>query len=371
MRVDWDELWRIKAEGLLAVVPHPDPSAGLWLLNYTARAQFQGAWDQHPVLLDCRGLVVTADGAVVAKPFRKFFNAGERPEMRLEALATLEAPEVTHKLDGSMLLTYPYGGGLRMATRGSFTSRQAARGTVIWNERYAPSIGNRLDPDLTYVFELVGPENRIVVEYEREGLTLIGLVVTATGRELPYAGVAREASRLGLPHVEEEPLTGDIGGWQALMGQERPNFEGFVLFWPEHNLRVKVKLAEYVRLHRIISGLSERVVWEHLRAGTNLDTVRAVVPEELREWLDATAATLVRSHAGLEDEVRRVVGLTRAAGLDPADRAQRREVAAIVLRESGSARPAVFLALDGKDYADTLWKLLEPRGAAPVRPLEE
>jgi len=368
VRFSWDHLREIKAEGYLSIVPHPDPAAGLWLLNYTARAQYQAAWERYPLLLDCRGTVVTAGGEVAAKGFKKFFNAGERPDTRLDALAMLGAPEVTHKLDGSMCVLYPYAGGYRMTTRGSFTSSQAARATEIWDERYATTLTGLLDRELTYIFELVGPENRIVVAYEREGLILIGLIVTSTGQELSYADVEREARRLGLPHVEEEPLRGD---WQALMREVRPNFEGFVLFWPAHNLRVKVKLEDYVRLHRIISGLSERVVWEHLRAGTGLDTVREVVPEEMRPWLDATAVGLGARHATLVAAVERVVALVRAAGLDPADRAQRKEVAAIVLRESGEARPAVFLALDGREHGDALWKLLEPRGAEPVRPLEE
>jgi len=368
VRVDWDELRGIKAEGLLSIVPHPDPGAGLWLLNYTARAQYQVAWDRYPVLLGCRGTIVTAGGEIIAKPFRKFFNVGERPETRLEALATLGAPEVTHKLDGSMCVLYPYADGYRLATRGSFVSDQARRATEIWDQRYAARLSPMLDRELTHVFELVGPQNRIVVQYDQEGLILIGLVVTATGRELSYAEVDREALRLGLPYVDTETIAND---WQALMRAQRPNFEGFVLFWPEHNLRVKVKLAEYVRLHRIISGLSEHVVWEHLRAGTSLDTVREVVPEEMRAWLDATVAEFDRAHARLSAEVARVVALVGDAGLDPADRAQRKDVAAIVLRESGEARPAVFLALDGKPYDDTLWKLLEPRGAQTVRPLEE
>ncbi len=53
MRLDWDELQRIKREGLLAIVPHPDPAAGLFLLNYTSRTQYHGAWDRYPVLLEC------------------------------------------------------------------------------------------------------------------------------------------------------------------------------------------------------------------------------------------------------------------------------------------------------------------------------
>ena len=38
MRFEWDELQRVRAEGFLAIVPHPDPATRLFILNYTARA---------------------------------------------------------------------------------------------------------------------------------------------------------------------------------------------------------------------------------------------------------------------------------------------------------------------------------------------
>ena len=372
MRLDWDVLQQVRAEGFLAIVPHPDPAVRLFLLNYTARAQYQQAWDRYPVLLDCRGTVVNEDGEVVAKSFSKFFNVAERPETRLEHLATLGAPEVTPKLDGSMCLQFPEGDGYALATRGSFTSAQARRATAIWRERYAASLADRLDPRLTYVFELVGPQNRIVVRYEREELILIGLVVTETGREQSYAEVRREAQRLGLPHVEaEEPPEGGWLDWRVLLEEQRPNFEGFVLFWPAHQVRVKVKLAEYVRLHRIVSGLSEHLVWEYLRDGADLETLRALVPEESAPWLEATIARIARARAQLDADVERVLALVRASGHDPADRGGRKAVAELVLRESGDARPAVFRALDGKPYGDILWKLVEPAGVEPIRAVAE
>ena len=120
VRLDWDELQQVRAEGFLAIVPHPDPATRLFLLNYTARAQYQQAWDRYPVLLDCRGTVANEDGEVVAKSFRKFFNVSERPETRLEHLATLGAPEVASKLDGSLCLLFSEGSGYSLATRWSF-----------------------------------------------------------------------------------------------------------------------------------------------------------------------------------------------------------------------------------------------------------
>lgn len=369
MRLDWDDLHRAKAEGYLAIIAHPDASAGLFLLNYTDRAQYQQAWDAYPFLVECRGTVVDAAGVMRAKPFRKFFNVGERPETQIEHLAALGPPEVTHKLDGSMCVLYPYAGGYRMTTRGAFTSAQAARAMALWERDYAGPLADHLNPAYTHVFELIGPENRHVVRYERESLTLIGVIETETGRELPYAAVADEAQRLGLAAVEHETIE---QGWQELLRAARPNFEGYVLFWPAAQLRVKVKLEEYVRLHRIITGLNEHTVWERLRAGDDLAALRADIPEEIHPWFDTTVATFQTAFAARAAEVACVVALVRAAGLDPADRAQRKDVAQIVVREGGDVRPAIFFALDGRDYADVLWKLVEPRAtAAAVAPDED
>ncbi len=356
MQFDWDVLRRARDEGALAVVPHPD-DPDLSLLNYTARAQYGQAWDAYPVLLDCRGTIVDRTGRVVAKPFRKFFNVGERPETRLDRLATLGEPEVTHKLDGSMCTLYPVLGGYRLATRGSFTSAQALMATEIWDQRYAAA-ESRLDPGLTLVFELVGPANRIVVQYAADALVLIGAVETESGRELSYADIQAEASRLGLPCVEQEPGGRD---WPSLTDTRLANFEGYVLFWPDHGLRAKVKLEEYVRLHRIISGLDEHAVWQHLREGASLEAVREVVPAEMLVWLDGTAARLIGAHDVLCERVQAVVDAVLQAGLDPRDRAQRREVARIVLSTGDGLHSAVFAALDGKDDEDILWRMLEPR----------
>ena len=81
-------------ERFVKVQQHPD--ADLRILNYTQRTQFERVW--NPVTLACRGLVVTADGLVVARPFAKFFNLAEHPGIALPDGAV----EVTEKLDGSV-----------------------------------------------------------------------------------------------------------------------------------------------------------------------------------------------------------------------------------------------------------------------------
>jgi RNA ligase len=218
MILDMDGLRRLNQARLVNLIR--DPASGLIIADYSARAQFDEAWDAYPVLLDCRGTILTEDGAVVAKPFRKFFNLGERSGTQIDQVLGLGEPEITHKLDGSMATLF-YSTperAFRLATRGSFISSQAVHATDLWRARHddAP-----VDPALTYVFEVLYPANRIVVDYgERDELVLIGLVETASGRELPYNAIESEARRLRLPHVVLEPAT----EWTTLHALDHQNF---------------------------------------------------------------------------------------------------------------------------------------------------
>ena len=281
----------------------------------------------------------------------------------MKELVSLGVPEISCKLDGSLgILFYSEPEQTwRIATRGSFSSDQAVHATQLWHAHHGAIAPN---PSWTYLFEIIYPGNRIVVDYgARDELVLTGLVETETGRELAYASVRDEAKRLGLPVVDvEEGLD-----WSLLHEHVRPNFEGFVLFWPVRQVRVKVKLADYVRLHRLIMGLSEHMVWEMLRNGRDMEAVRRAVPEEVLPWLDATVAQLTHAFTQEESAVRECLQGLQGRNLDPQDRSQRKEIALYVMG-SGPAhlRPALFLAVDGQNYADVLWRLLEPQGTGSV-----
>ncbi len=362
MRFVWAELRQMQSEKLLAITPSPDVS-DVWLLNYTDRAQYADVWEAYPTLLDCRGTIIDGSGQVLAKPFRKFFNLGERPETSAGVLAPFGVPQITHKLDGSMITLWRAAPGerVRFATRGSFTSPQAKIADVLWHitKGHDAHIAALLNPAYTYVFELVSPRNRIVVQYDAEDLALIGVIETETGYEHPYPTLVQQASRLGLPLV---PLyDADPENWAAMHTLPLPNFEGFVLFWPAAQRRVKVKLAEYLRLHRLITGLSERTVWELLRTGQGTDNLRREIPEEMRPWLDNVQSALEARFAAYEGRMREALTAIAARGLDVTDRAQRKEVAALIVRDYPQERGVLFAALDGKNSRDLIWREMEPK----------
>lgn len=357
------------AAGDIAVGHHPH--LPLRIYNYSRSFQYKGCWDA--VTRTCRGLIVDADDRVVSRPFEKFFNVGE-PHVTLPA----DRPfDVFDKLDGSLGIAYRFGDRVGVATRGSFQSAQALLATRLWQERYR-------DVDIpdgtTLLFEIISPENRIVVDYgEREDIVLLAAIDTATGADLAvpddWPG----------PVVDRYDGVGDFDELVARASSDDwANREGFVVrFAPSHpgapSLRVKVKFAEYVRLHRILTNVNAVTVWEQAgierlvdlpdtlvaRAlGMSVDAVgraRAAgasplevllehVPDEFDAWVRATVADLDTRFEQLDAAVRR-----RFAALPAADRrAQAAQLAGDPLRH------AVFRLLDGRPYHDLLWKMIRP-----------
>ncbi|MGL1080507.1 RNA ligase, partial [Vibrio parahaemolyticus] len=80
---------------------------------------YDSAWD--PVTTAARGLILDLeDRRIVATPFPKFFNAGERGE------PIPDLPFIaTEKLDGSLIIIFHHRGRWRTATKGAFASAQA------------------------------------------------------------------------------------------------------------------------------------------------------------------------------------------------------------------------------------------------------
>jgi RNA ligase len=156
-------------DGLLYKQVHPSLPLTIW--NYTETVQFEGKWDE--ITLMCRGLVTDDKGNIVARPFSKFFNIEEGK------FEPTENFEVWEKMDGSLLLVFWYEGQWVVATRGSFTSDQSIKGIELL-KKYNTDIMFR---HLTFCFEILFPQNRVVVDYgDYEGLVLLGTFDTS-GKE--------------------------------------------------------------------------------------------------------------------------------------------------------------------------------------------
>jgi RNA ligase len=198
---------------------------------------------------------------------------------------------------------------------------------------------------VTYLVEIIYPENRIVVDYgDREDLVLLAVVDTETGLDLPLP-------EIGLPLAQCYDGIADVAALLTLAGE---NQEGFVVRF-RSGLRVKLKFPEYVRLHRLLTAVTPRFIWEQLRAGAGIDDLVQNVPEAFASWVQATASKLAVAYAAVETECR----------ADFRDEGDRRRTA----EHFKTCRyPAVlFRMLDGKPYDDVIWKLVKPAASHPFK----
>ena len=277
--LDVEALTALIESGHIRVRSHPDDDA-LLIYNYTEKAQYEKVWTHET--LTCRGLIVR-DGVVVARPWAKFFNYGEHPDGALDLTAPVA---VTDKQDGSLGIWYVAPDGLpAIATRGSFSSEQAIHATAVLRERYAGWAPPR---SVTALFEIVYPENRIVLDYgELDDLVLLGIVHLADGS--PSGGTHPALGWRG-PRTQSFPAHTLA---DALALAPRPNAEGVVVRFLGTGLMVKLKQDDYVRLHRLITGLSERSVWEHMAANDgDITGLLAAVPDEFHQWVRDRASAL-------------------------------------------------------------------------------
>jgi len=323
-------------ERLVIVQKHP--VADLFIYNYTNKAQYDKIWNE--ITLQSRGLILDADFNIVARPFKKFFNLEEHPPGEIPD----EPFDAYEKIDGSLGILYWLNDVPYIATRGSFISDQALHATKILHENY-PQTFDRLDRNATYLFEIIYPGNKIVVDYgTKDDLVLLAVINNANGEDMPLPDI-------GFPIVKKYDGINDLNLLKTL---EEENKEGFVIRF-KSGLRVKVKFTEYLRLHRIITGVSNLVIWEHLSEGRSFDDLLEKVPDEFYEWVKKTSNDLTAQYNAILTE-----GQNSFIQLDT-----RKETA---LYFQTQKYPAVLFAmLDGKPFDKIIWKLIRPAYARPFR----
>lgn len=260
------------------------------LFNYNKRTAYERVWT--PVTLVSRGIIVCEEtGECVAAPLEKFFNLGETIIPGQVAGVLDGAFDALVKLDGSCGIGYRFDGEFCWATRGSFFSKQAKVAQMLWDRKYKQH-DELLCTEwnhLTLTAEIIHPLTRVVVQYDFEDLVLINVRNRFTGEELSYEEMVKVGERLGMPVVERlksSDLEAILRRCETLDG----NNEGFVLVW-SNGRRRKVKGDEYKRLHRLLSGITPRILAFGWWDGSIEDLLR-LMPEEFREETERLVAQL-------------------------------------------------------------------------------
>lgn len=309
---------------------------GLVLFNYSPEAQYAGRWNYFERV--SRGLILDAEtGDIVARPFDKFFNWGEGER-------TTDAPlvNVTEKMDGSLGIAYMWRGKWHVATRGSFDSEQAQWAT----EWLRPRVEDISRNKVTLLFEIIYPENRVVVDYgDRAELVLLAARDLVTGQY---------AQRKTLVDIGEIWSLSVVPTYQASKPEDLvalcatldANQEGYVAEFADGQ-RFKFKGEQYKALHRLISGLSFKNTLDAVANG-KVDEVRAAIPDEFlgqfNQWVDEIESR--------HNSICKAVEL----GFEMAPKGDRKEFAIWANKHQATIAPYLFTKLDGRDYAPLIYR---------------
>lgn len=250
------------------------------MLSYTPTSDFN-----EPIVRECRGLVVDlATKNPRALSFIKFFNVQED----LAATIDWSSAKVQEKVDGSKILVWynTYDKHWEISTSSIINANLATVNDfgltfqklfykALKNNNLNENFCNILDKNYCYTFELVAPENRVVVPYKNADIYFIGKRNAITFEE-----VAPSADEI-LSKLIKVPASYSLSSLEdCLAATSKMSYdeEGFVVVDKNWN-RVKIKSPEYVAVHHIRSNInSKRAILKILEDGKK-DEVLKLYPE--------------------------------------------------------------------------------------------
>lgn len=214
-----------------------------------------------PEVQEARGIIInTKTCDVVCWPFRKFGNFGESYVDNIDWNSAC----VQEKVDGSIMkLWYDKRKEYnlwRISTNGVIDAYQCkSQYNEIYGKMFSEAAHkqhldiDKLNVDKTYIFELVGPFNRVVIEYPETMIYHTGTRNNITGQESDEDIGIIKPKRYKLNSLENcieaaKQLNVKTGENKFDVQQE-----GFVVVDKNYN-RIKIKSPEYVAVHHAFNG---------------------------------------------------------------------------------------------------------------------
>lgn len=309
----------------------------LLLFNYNTMAQYSEEWTFFERV--SRGLIIDhRTGEIVARPFDKFFNWGEGGR-------TTSAPlvSVMEKMDGSLGILYRTESDCQIATRGSFDGEQALWATDFLQNNYN-LMG--LPTELTLLFEIIYPGNRVVVDYgKHEDLVLLAARDRFTGKYWSSDEVQKIGTTYGFSLPKRYSFT-DVEALIATAKNLDINHEGYVAEFADGQ-RFKFKSLRYLALHKLIVSLTFKNILAAMQAGTIehiLETVPDEFLDETRQWISEIDATM----ADVKQQV--------ATAFDAAPKTSRKDFALWVQQHHPKLKRYLFALLDERNLEPLIYR---------------
>lgn len=168
-----------------------------YVVNYAVNFEdtFPAIKDENDLVAkirrECRGIIFDkVTEKVISRPWWKFFNINERAEAMMEHINLSNPHFMLDKIDGSFIRSFRTSDGtLRWGTKmvAEEFENKIVRFITTKNLKQYVDFGHYMaDENMTPIYEYTAPDNRIVVTYKEEGLTLLGIRHNITGEVVPY-----------------------------------------------------------------------------------------------------------------------------------------------------------------------------------------
>lgn len=266
------------------------PEEGLLVLNYS---QIDSP-KSHPVVMECRGLILDMEFNVVSRSMCRFFNLGEVPES--QAHIDLSKAVCYEKVDGSLIRIYNYKGTWYIATRGMAFAEATVNGFDVTfkelvlkalactEEEFQDKCNLWFLPDVTYICEITSTENRCVKPYT--GYTLWYLTARSNST-YEYLDQSYNVSVFGLSFPRMYSFD-SMDNLKETVNNLKNLDEGYVLY--QDGVPVcKIKSPAYCAVHLLRGeGLNPKRVCELVLTGEQEEYL-AYFPEDrpfIQEYVD-------------------------------------------------------------------------------------
>ena len=295
----------------------------------------------NPIVREARGIIFREDNwKCVRRAFDKFFNYGEPNAAEVD----WNTARVQTKYDGSCVSAWFDNRKWHYSTNGTIDAYKAPTGDIKF-----PTFGDVLDEAfrnngiskeefeksvsglVCYTFELVSPQTRVVIPYEKPDLYFIGHRVMPTEREMnPKESIVSEFFKT--------PKECDFHSAQDVIdaAKELPwDEEGYVVVDSNFN-RVKIKSPAWLVAHytRSNNSISKESLIQVILDGEQEEFL--VYANDYREELES-----------VEQEMKDFV-----KDLNDAAREMKKKYAAEVLKYPKSIQPYLFSKVNNQDADD-------------------
>lgn len=218
----------------------------------------------NPIVREARGIIFRKGKweYPVCWAFNKFFNSAEPNAAELD----WDTAFVSEKVDGSLIKVW-WDGAWKISTNGTIDAFKAELGNIRMPNfgeyflrtlaKYYPaevlfdSFRNftcGLDEDKTYMFELVGPYNRVVIPYDEPAIYFLGARNKYTGEEFNCSSAMAGALGMGWFKLPAQYSLSSLSDCLKAAELKSWDDEGFVVCDAWSN-RVKIKSPAYVMAH--------------------------------------------------------------------------------------------------------------------------